>query len=260
MKIPMFQVDAFTGKVFGGNPAAVCVLGEWLEDKVLQAIAAENNLSETAYLVGRDGRYGLRWFTPRAEIDLAGHPTLASAFVVFEMLEPGRTQVRFETVRSGELIVRKEESVLTMDFPSRPAQPCAAPKELCAGLGLTPLETYKSRDYLAVVDNEAMVRAIRPRLDLLETLVCAGIIVTAAGDQVDFVSRFFAPRHGIPEDPVTGSAHCTLIPYWSDRLKKTKLHALQTSQRGGELFCEDCGDRVKIAGRAVLYLEGHIWL
>jgi PhzF family phenazine biosynthesis protein len=260
MKIPMFQVDAFTGEVFGGNPAAVCVLGDWLEDSRMQAIAAENNLSETAFLVRREGSYALRWFTPRAEIDLAGHPTLASAFVVFEMLEPGVTEVRFETLRSGVLTVRKEGSALAMDFPSRPAEPCTAPEALVQGLGVSPAKTLKARDHLVVLESETAVHAVRPRFDLLETLDSLGVIVTAPGDNCDFVSRFFAPKHGIPEDPVTGSAHCTLIPYWADRLGKKSLHAFQVSARGGELFCEDRGERVCIAGRAVLYLEGQIWI
>ncbi|MBF0529438.1 MAG: PhzF family phenazine biosynthesis protein [Deltaproteobacteria bacterium] len=260
MKVPMFQVDAFTGTVFGGNPAAICVLAGWLDNNLMQAIAAENNLSETAFLVKQGDGYGIRWFTPKAEIDLAGHPTLASAFVVFEMLEPGITEVRFETVRSGELIVRKKGSNLAMDFPSRPAKPCPAPEALVAGLGVSPVETLKSRDYLVVMESESVVRSVRPRFDLLETLDSLGVIITAAGDQVDFVSRFFAPKHGIPEDPVTGSAHCTLIPYWSNRLKKKNLHAHQVSARGGELFCEDHDERVSIAGQAALYFEGHIWI
>ncbi len=260
MKIPMFQVDAFTGKVFGGNPAAVCILGDWLEDSLMQAIAVENNLSETAFLVRRGDGYLIRWFTPRAEIDLAGHPTLASAFVVFEMLEPGITEVRFETLRSGELTVKKEGSRLAMDFPARPAKSCREPAALAEGLGIRPEEVLRDRDYLAVLKSESAVRGVRPRFDVLETLDSLGVIITAPGERVDFVSRFFAPKHGIPEDPVTGSAHCTLIPYWSNRLDQKTLHALQVSDRGGELFCEDRGERVRIAGRAALYLEGRIWI
>ena len=258
MRIPMFQVDAFTAEVFGGNPAAVCVLGGWLEERLMQAIAAENNLSETAFLVRRGEGYGLRWFTPRAEIDLAGHPTLAAAFVVFELLEPGRREVRFETERSGVLTVRREGELLAMDFPSRPAAPCPAPGALAAGLGAEPLEVLRARDYLAVLPSEAAVRAVRPRFDLLESLDSPGVIITAPGDGADFVSRFFAPRHGVPEDPVTGSAHSTLIPYWAGRLGRKTLRALQVSERGGELFCEDRGERVGIAGRAALFLEGEI--
>ena len=260
MKIPMFQVDAFTGEVFGGNPAAVCVLGGWLEDGLMQAIAAENNLSETAFLVRQGEGYGLRWFTPRAEIDLAGHPTLASAFVVFELLEPGRREVRFETACSGPLTVRREGALLAMDFPSRPAAPCPAPEALAAGLGVEPVEVLRARDHLVVLGSEAAVRAVRPRFDLLESLDSLGVIITAPGDEVDFVSRFFAPKHGIPEDPVTGSAHSTLVPYWARRLGMSALHALQVSARGGELFCEDRGERVGIAGRAVLFFEGEIRL
>ena len=208
----------------------------------------------------RAGDYLIRWFTPKAEIDLAGHPTLASAYVVFEILEPGRTEVRFETHKSGELFIKKTGGRLCMDFPSRPPRPVDAPDILVEGLGAEPQEVHKSRDYLAVFGSQAEVAALDPRQDKLYELDCAGIIVTAPGEDVDFVSRFFAPRHGIAEDPVTGSAHCTLIPYWSKRLGKKELRARQISERVGELWCEDKDERVGISGEAVLYFEGHIRL
>ena len=258
MKIPLYQVDAFNDQVFKGNPAAICVLGDWLPAELMQSIASENNLSETAFLVPQDEAYGIRWFTPKAEINLAGHPTLASAYVVFEILEPGRTEVRFASPISGDLFVKKQGRKLVMDFPSQPAKPVDCPMDLAEGLGCQPRETHLSRDYLALFETEAQVAALDPRQDVLARLDCAGIIATAPGDQVDFVSRFFAPRHGIAEDPVTGSAHCTLIPFWAKRLAKSELRARQISQRVGELWCQDNGDRVSIAGEAVLYLEGHI--
>lgn len=259
MKIPMYQVDAFTSELFGGNPAAVCLLGDWLTDERMQAIAMENNLSETAFLVREKNSYAIRWFTPRSEIDLAGHPTLAAAFVIFELVEPGAREVRFNTRKSGRLAVRRDGDLLRMDFPAQPPRPCEAPTALVDALGVSPLWALRARDYLVVLESEDAVRALRPKFSLIETLDTLGVIVTAPGRNVDFVSRFFAPGEGIPEDPVTGSAHTTLVPYWSSRLEKPNLHALQLSPRGGELFCVDRGERVEIAGRAVLYLEGFIW-
>ncbi len=258
MKIPMYQVDAFTDRVFGGNPAAVCVLPGWLEDSLLQSIAAENNLSETAFLIERDGFYDLRWFTPKAEIDLAGHPTLASAMVVFEILKPGWEEVRFES-SSGPLTVNLEEDgFLSMDFPARPGQPCDPPPDLVRGLGVEPEEVLLARDHLAVFASEEEVRSIEPDYGALMNLDSMAVIATAPGVERDFVSRFFAPKMGIPEDPVTGSAHCTLIPYWSSRLNRKELFARQISERVGELRCRDRGDRVTLAGQAVLFLEGNI--
>ncbi|MBI3463338.1 MAG: PhzF family phenazine biosynthesis protein [Planctomycetes bacterium] len=257
MQLPIFQVDAFTSRLFRGNPAAVCPLEHWLPDETLQAIAAENNLSETAFFVGRDGRYHLRWFTPAVEVDLCGHATLASAFVVFEHLSPDLQVVRFDT-RSGPLSVERRDGRLRMDFPSRPAAPCEAPSELLTGLGLQPTAVLRSRDYLVVYESEEQVCAIRPDFAALEKLPALGVIATAAGRSSDFVSRFFAPAAGIPEDPVTGSAHCTLTPYWAERLGRQSLHALQVSRRGGELWCELAADRVLIAGNAVEYLRGTI--
>ena len=256
---PIYQVDAFASRVFAGNPAAVCPLEEWLDDALMQAIAAENNLSETAFFVRQGERYQLRWFTPLTEVDLCGHATLASAFVIFGDLETERTSVTFAT-HSGDLIVTRAGELLTMDFPSIATTPCDAPAALLAGLGCEPLEVRQGMDYLVVVQDEATVRALQPRMQHLLQLDTRGIIVTARGDQADFVSRFFAPAAGVPEDPVTGSAHCTLTPYWAARLEKSRLHALQVSRRGGELFCEDAGARVRIAGRAVKYLQGTIVL
>ena len=267
MKLPFYQIDAFTSSVFSGNPAGVCLLDSWLDDATLLAIAAENNLSETAFLVAGQAGYELRWFTPATEVDLCGHATLATAFVVFTYLDPGNDTVRFETA-SGVLTVRRDGDLLAMDFPSRRAVSCPVPGELIRGLGIEPREVLLARDYLAVYDSEEQIKSLQPDMLELSKLDCLGVIVTAPGSECDFVSRFFAPRVGIPEDPVTGSSHCTLIPYWAERTGKSELHARQLSERGGELFCEDTGDRdlgdgdfgdrVSIAGRAVTYLEGTI--
>jgi predicted PhzF superfamily epimerase YddE/YHI9 len=259
MQLPIYQIDAFSSRLFGGNPAAVCPLQDWLSDETLQAIAAENNLAETAFFVGEGDRYHLRWFTPTVEVDLCGHATLASAFVVFEYLARGLKIVKFDT-RSGLLSVERVGGRLRMDFPARPGEVCDCPSDLLAGLGSPPRLVKRARDYLAVYDSEEQVRAIKPDFAALEKLPALGIIATAPGKAADFVSRFFAPGAGIPEDPVTGSAHCTLTPYWAERLGKQSLHALQVSRRGGELWCELAGDRVLIAGNAVEYLRGTIRL
>jgi predicted PhzF superfamily epimerase YddE/YHI9 len=257
MKIPIFQVDAFATRVFTGNPAAVCPLDAWLPVQTLQAIAAENNLSETAFFVGRGGTYAIRWFTPGSEVDLCGHATLASAFVVFRHLEPTLDVVRFSS-ESGTLAVTREDDLLVLDFPSRPPTRLDALPGLAEALRSEPVELWKARDVMAVLGTEDDVRSLRPDIAALDALGQFAFIVTAAGREADFVSRFFAPDVGIAEDPVTGSAHCTLVPYWSRRLGKTRLRALQVSARGGELLCEDRGDRVRIGGRAVGYLEGTI--
>jgi len=257
MSIPYYQVDAFTGRLFAGNPAGVCLLADWLPDELLQSIAAENNLSETAFLVRRDVGFDLRWFTPESEVDLCGHATLATAHVLFRHLGLAGSEVRFQTL-SGELAVYRLGDLLTLDLPSRPGVECDPPPELAAGLGAVPLAVTKARDYLAVFDSENVVRNLQPDMAALARLDCLGIIATAPGDDCDFVSRFFAPGAGVPEDPVTGSAHCTLIPYWADRLEKQEMKAKQISKRGGELFCELKGDRVSIAGHAVTYSTGFI--
>lgn len=256
-KLALYQVDAFTDRVFQGNPAAICPLDAWPSDALLQLIAVENNLSETAFFVNEGDEYALRWFSPVVEIDLCGHATLASAHVIFEYLTPGIESVRFRT-RSGPVTVDKRGELLEMDFPSRIPEPCEAPERLVTGLGYRPVEVYRNRDYLAVFENESQVAALRPNFMALTGVDCLGVIATAPGNEVDFVSRFFAPRAGIPEDPVTGSAHCTLIPFWAERLKKRRLRARQLSKRGGEIFCGHLGDRVIIGGKAVTYMVADI--
>lgn len=254
-------MDAFTRKVGGGNPAAVCLLPSWPSNDVLQLIASENNLSETAFLVQRaKGRYALRWFTPKVEIDLCGHATLASAFAVFSFMEPALSSVCFETA-SGPLPVERDGELLSMDFPSRRPVPVKAPPALAGALGAEPSDVLKSRDLMAVFGDESAVKDMEPDFAGLSGIHDAfAVIVTAPGKTCDFVSRFFAPNAGIPEDPVTGSAHCTLVPYWADRLGKSRLRALQLSSRGGELFCEHMNERVKISGHAVLYARGEIYI
>jgi PhzF family phenazine biosynthesis protein len=259
MRLPIYQVDAFTDRLFGGNPAAVCPLEQWLPDAQMQAIAAENNLSETAFLVPEGDGYGIRWFTPTVEIGLCGHATLASAYVVHRFLQTGDRTVTFQS-QSGPLTVRCAGDWYTLDFPARPAQPCAPPEALLRALGQPPLELRKAKKYLAVYDSAATVAAIQPDMALIAALDVEGVIITAPGAGVDFVSRYFAPALGVPEDPVTGSAHCTLTPYWAERLGRQTLTARQISQRGGELRCELAGDRVRMSGQAVLYLEGAITL
>jgi PhzF family phenazine biosynthesis protein len=259
MKLPLFIVDAFAGELFRGNPAAVCPLEKWLPNTTLQNIAVENNLSETAFIVPHGDEFELRWFTPTVEVDLCGHATLAAAFVLFTEQKYSGNEICFHT-RSGVLKVSRVGEIFTLDFPSRPPEPCTLPEALLRGLGARPATVFKSRDYLAVFDSAEAVRALKPDFASLKTLDCLGIIATAQGDGCDFVSRFFAPGAGIDEDPVTGSAHCTLIPFWAQRLSKTRLFARQISQRGGELFCELAGDRVRIGGKAVLYLRGEIVL
>ena len=261
--IPIYQVDAFADAVFGGNPAAVVPLAEWLPDETLQAIAAENNLSETAFLIpGRDP-VPLRWFTPRLEVKLCGHATLASAFVLFEFLEAGREAVTFETL-SGRLIVTREGDRLSMDFPSIGSERVedeAIPAALLQGLGAAPDEVRFTADdwnYIAVFADEATVAGLRPDFASLERLHPHGVSVTAPGDVVDFVSRYFVPSYGIPEDPVTGSIHCALAPYWAGRLARERLAACQVSERGGRIDIEFTGERVHLRGTAVTYMTGEI--
>lgn len=259
MKIPLYQVDAFTSEIFHGNPAAVCPLEKWLPDTTLQNIATENNLSETAFFVPRENEYDLRWFTPTVEVDLCGHATLAAAFVLFNELAFSGNEIRFHS-RSGVLTVARNGDILTLDFPSRPPEKCNTPEALVRGLGKAPTQVLKSRDYVAVFDSAEDVKNLQPDFAALKALDCLGVIATASGKDCDFVSRFFAPKAGIDEDPVTGSAHCTLIPFWAGRLGKAKLFARQISKRGGELFCELAGDRVRIGGKARLYLRGEIFI
>lgn len=258
MKLPIYQVDAFTDRIFTGNPAAVCVLERWLPDPMLLAIAGENNLSDTAFVVRQDPGFGLRWFTPEIEVDLCGHATLAAAFVIFEKMELEERRVLFDT-KSGPLAVEREGDLLCMDLPSRPGVAHPILPELTRGLKRAPKQVLKARDLMAVFDSEDEVRNLEPDLVEFMGLDCLGVIATAPGNDCDFVSRFFAPRAGIDEDPVTGSSHCTLVPYWAGRLGKPKLRAKQVSARGGELWCQDCSERVRIAGRAVMFLEGCVF-
>ncbi|WP_420070658.1 PhzF family phenazine biosynthesis protein [Syntrophus gentianae] len=256
-KIPFYQIDAFASHVFSGNPAGVCLLDKWLDDTVMQTIAAENNLPETAFLVRQNDHYDLRWFTPEVEIDLCGHATLASGHVIFEFVDPDAERVEFMT-KSGNLSVERRDALLFLDFPSRKPTGCVRPEKIDAILGSAPSEVLSSRDLMAVFDDEDTIRTMKPDLDAVSQLEYFAVIVTAPGRKSDFVSRFFAPGAGIPEDPVTGSAHCTLVPYWAERLGKKDLYAFQLSKRGGELFCEHKGTRVAIGGRAITYLKGTI--
>ncbi|MDJ0942540.1 MAG: PhzF family phenazine biosynthesis protein [Kiloniellales bacterium] len=257
MTLPIYVVDAFAEARFAGNPAAVCPLETWLPDEVMQAIAAENNLSETAFLVKADGAYDLRWFTPAKEVDLCGHATLGSAFVISTYLDPEARRMVFRT-RSGELVVTRDGERLTMDFPALAPQPVERAAEVTEALGFAPQAVLAADKLMAVLESEAEVLAAAPNLDLVAVWPEDGLIITAPGETCDFVSRFFAPAGGIPEDPVTGSAHCVLAPYWAERLGKTELSARQVSARGGALDLSLAGDRVMISGRVVPYLEGII--
>jgi predicted PhzF superfamily epimerase YddE/YHI9 len=266
MRIPLFHVNAFARQPFIGNPAAVCPLDRWLDDETLRKVATENNLSETAFFVSpqgnSDGHYDLRWFTPRGEVKLCGHATLASAYVLLSLLEPALDTVRFETRHSGTLTVRKEQESFSMDFPAMFAKTCANPPDLLlralapAPSPSTILEVNET--YIAVYNHESTIRTLRPDFALMERLHPFVVSVTAPGETTDFVSRYFKPSYGMPEDPVTGSVHCALAPYWADRLGKSPLHARQLSERGGELWCEVAGRRVILKGRAVLTLRGSL--
>lgn len=257
MELNLYQIDAFTGTRFGGNPAAICPLEEWLPDPLLQSIAQENNLSETAFFVRSGDRFRIRWFTPVAEVDLCGHATLASAFVLFEILRHDHDRIVFDS-RSGELNVLRKEGWLVLDFPLQQPVPCDLPAPVRGRMATAPIECLQSEDYLFVFDREEEVAVFDPPLELFKQLDCRGVIVTAPSDRCDFVCRFFAPKFGIPEDPVTGSAFTQLAPYWAARLGKTALIARQISSRGGDVKCEVGENRVAIAGQAVLYLEGKI--
>jgi PhzF family phenazine biosynthesis protein len=261
MRTPIFQVDAFTTRRFAGNPAAVMPMDGFLADATLQAIAAENNLAETAFLNPQGGDYQLRWFTPATEVPLCGHATLASAAVVMERLEPGRTHVVFHSA-SGPLTVNRVGTVYVMDFPARPSERVTPPAGLVEALGAVPTEVFANAfNYLAVLENAQLLRELAPDMAAIARLDRHGVIVTTSGDgQFDFISRYFAPAKGIPEDPVTGSAHCMLAPYWANRLGKTTFRAFQASRRGGELICRLKGDRVELEGSCVFYLEGEVEL
>jgi PhzF family phenazine biosynthesis protein len=253
--IPLYQLDAFTDRPFGGNPAAVCPLDEWLPDDVMQSIAFENNLSETAFYVPEGDGYRLRWFTPKAEVPLCGHATLATASLILDKLQPGRDSVSFETL-SGTLGVSRDGDLLSMDFPALPAKDVPMPAGLAEALGKSPVRFLRAVKNMAVYESEADVRAIGPDLAYIKNMDGSGLIVTAPGEGCDCASRYFAPHVGIDEDPVTGSAHCTIIPYWADALGKNEIHARQVSARGGDLYCCLDGDRVVMGGKARLVIEG----
>lgn len=257
MKFTLYQVDAFASSVFEGNPAAVCPLEEWIPKEQMQQIAMENNLSETAFFVSTNGLYRLRWFTPATEVDLCGHATLASASVLFNHLGYSEDVIRFES-NSGELLVRREGERLIMNFPAAALHEAKAPDFLKQAIGIPPKELYKDTDYLYVIDTEQQVRNLDPDIRLLKKADVRGVIVTAPGEAVDFVSRFFAPAAGVDEDPVTGSAHTMLTPYWSRRLGKDELIGRQVSRRGGTVYCQHLGDRVELGGQAQTFMKGEI--
>jgi len=257
MKLRIFQVDAFTSIIFGGNPAAVCPLEYWLDDEIMQRIANENNLSETAFFVKEDNGYKIRWFTPTSEVDLCGHATLAASYVLFNILNYENNKINFSS-KSGQLIVERNEDSISLNFPARNPQPIEFNEILLKALPIKPTEILFDKSTICVYDNEDQVRSMKPQIREFLRIKTHGVIITAPGNSVDFVSRFFAPDVGIDEDPVTGYAHTLLIPYWAKKLNIEKLHALQVSKRGGELFCENLDGRVKISGKVVLYLDGTI--
>lgn len=257
MNIQQYQVDAFTTQVFKGNPAAICPLDNWLDDGVLQAIAEENNLSETAFFVPKNKEFELRWFTPVNEVKLCGHATLAAAHIIFEIFGYTGSVITFKTL-SGDLLVKKFGNELQMDFPADQPSPCEIPEILVKALGVMPNEVLVADDYIAVFDSEATICSITPNYELLKQLDLRGVIITAPSTDVDFVSRFFAPKLGVAEDPVTGSAHCELAPYWANKLGKKILSARQVSKRGGRLTCEVLSNRVLLSGSAVIFMKAEV--
>ncbi|UCE04939.1 MAG: PhzF family phenazine biosynthesis protein [bacterium] len=259
MKLKLYQVDAFTSELFKGNPAAVVPLPEWLDDETMQNIGLENNLSESAFFVKEGNHYHIRWFTPKVEVPLCGHATLASSYVIFNHLKPDLNKIHFQS-KSGELIVTKENDLITLNFPANKPQPAAPHPKILEAVTTRPKEILLNKSYLAIFEDENTVRNMKINVRALDNLNESGLIISAKGNDVDFVSRFFLPTAGIDEDPVTGYAHTILTPYWSEKLNKKNLHALQVSKRGGELWLEDLGDRVKISGKAKLYMIGEIYL
>ena len=258
-KYKLYQVDAFTDKLFMGNPAAVYPLSEWIDEEIMQRIAMENNLAETAFIVKRGEQYEIRWFTPKVEVDLCGHATLASAFVLFDYENHQGDCIEFFSPRSGALKVRRDDKGLTLDFPIDEYYNITLSEDILSCFDKKPIEAYKGKtDYMLVFENEADIINIKPQFEFITKLKGRGVIITAKGDNVDFVSRFFAPQSGIIEDPVTGSAHTTLTPYWTKKLNKENLSAVQLSERKGYLQCKLSGDRVEISGQARLYLKGDI--
>lgn len=259
--IPIYQVDAFTDTVFGGNSAVVSLLDNWLPDAVLQKIAAEHNQPETAFLVPSGDHYEIRWFTPSCEVDLCGHATLASAFVIFNYCRFSGNRIQFNSVNRGVLYVEKKKDMLELDFPADSIEQSFLPYGLIDAFGFEPKEVYQGKDdYLLVFENEDQIRNLRPDLEAVASIETRGVICTARGESVDFVSRFFGPQSGIDEDPVTGSAHTTLTPYWAKKLNKKALKAMQLSERGGYLEVSVHNDRVKIAGSAVLFMKGEVYI
>jgi len=256
MRLPIHQLDAFADAVFQGNPAAVCPLEEWLPETVMQSIAAENNLAETAFYVPAGDDFDLRWFTPTKEVDLCGHATLAAGHVVF-LDRPELKLVTFDS-KSGPLRVRRDGELLTLDFPAKPPKPSEDTDALGDALGVFPVASFRALDFLAVFESEEEVASLEPDFQKLSNLELRGVIATAPGEEVDFVSRFFAPKYGIDEDPVTGSAHCTLAPYWGGLLGKSELIGRQISPRGGTVLCRVDGERVFLSGKVIQYLEGWI--
>lgn len=261
MKLELYQVDAFTDRVFGGNPAAICPLTDWLSTDLMQSIAMENCVAETAFFVGCDGQYEIRWFTPEFEMDLCGHATLAAAHIIWSWIEPATTSITFRS-KSGDLLVRQSSDYIVLNFPARTPEPSKLPPTLTGLFDRQPRQVLKSRDYILVYESQSDIAQLNPDRAVLDSINLdpGGIVITAPGDDVDFVSRFFTPQASILEDPVTGSAHCSLIPYWSAQLNKKSLTAIQLSTRGGALRCTDLGDRIEIAGQAVTYLSGHIYV
>ena len=257
MEIPLYQIDAFASKRFEGNPAAVCPLDKWLPDEIMQSIAAENNLSETAFFVPKGNGFQIRWFTPVSEVDLCGHATLATAYVLFDILAYKKDSIEFDS-KSGILVVTKDSERLVMDFPAQPPVPCDMPEEIGKAFKTAPIECLKSEDYIVIFEREIDVESADPNFEVLKGLDLRGVIITARSTRYDFVARFFAPRYGVPEDPVTGSAYTQLAPYWASKLGSKKFSVKQMSSRGGELTCEIADDRVFITGRAIKYMEGKI--
>ncbi len=257
MEISLYQIDAFASKLFEGNPAAVCPLDEWLPDEIMQSMAQENNLSETAFFVPKDNGFHIRWFTPTSEVDLCGHATLASAYVLFNLLGYEKDKIEFDS-RSGMLAVAKNNEWLIMDFPAQPPVSCDIPKEIIKAFDTVPIECLKSEDYIVVFKRETDIKLAQPDFEQLKKLDLRGVIITAKSSRYDFIARFFAPKFGVPEDPVTGSAYTQLAPYWASRIGPKRFNVKQVSSRGGELSCEMVDDRVFISGKAIKYLEGKI--
>jgi len=257
MEITIYQIDAFASKLFEGNPAAVCPLDAWLPDDLMQSIAQENNLSETAFFVPKGNGFHIRWFTPASEVDLCGHATLASAYVLFNILGYKKDKIEFDS-KSGILSVTKDNEWLVMDFPAQPPVPCAIPEEIVKAFDIAPVECLKSEDFVVVFEHEIDIESANPDFGQLKKLDLRGVIITAKSTRYDFVARFFAPQYGIPEDPVTGSAYTQLAPYWASKTGSKRFSVKQLSSRGGELTCEIVDDRVLISGKAIKYLEGKI--